>query len=317
MIEIEKPHVQVQSATSDGTYVKMIIEPLERGYGETLGNSLRRVLLSLLPGAAVNKIKIENVLHEFSTIDGVLEDVSEIILNIKSLVLKYTGDEEQKLLIDQKGPKEVTAKDIIASPEVEVINPDHHIATINEDGKLSIEMDLVSGRGYELTDIYRTGDETEAEIGVIPIDASFSPVKKVNISIDNTRVGQITDFDKLTLEVWTNGTIKAVEAVSYAAKIITEHMGLLMELSDGIEDVEVMIDVPNKKKDKALDMQVEELDLSVRSYNCLKRANINTVQELVNKTDSEMMKVRNLGKKSLEEVKNKLAELNLFLKEEE
>lgn len=317
MIEIEKPHVQVQSATSDGTYVKMIIEPLERGYGETLGNSLRRVLLSLLPGAAVNKIKIENVLHEFSTIDGVLEDVSEIILNIKSLVLKYTGDEPQKLLIDQKGPKEVTAKDIIASPEVEVINPDHQIATINEDGKLSIEMDLVRGRGYELTDIYRTGDETEAEIGVIPIDASFSPVKKVNISIDNTRVGQITDFDKLTLEVWTNGTIKAVEAVSYAAKIITEHMGLLMELSDGIEDVEVMIDVPNKKKDKALDMQVEELDLSVRSYNCLKRANINTVQELVNKTDSEMMKVRNLGKKSLEEVKNKLAELNLFLKEEE
>lgn len=317
MIEIEKPHVQVQSATSDGTYVKMIIEPLERGYGETLGNSLRRVLLSLLPGAAVNKIKIENVLHEFSTIDGVLEDVSEIILNIKSLVLKYTGDEPQKLLIDQKGPKEVTAKDIIASPEVEVINPDHQIATINEDGKLSIEMDLVRVRGYELTDIYRTGDETEAEIGVIPIDASFSPVKKVNISIDNTRVGQITDFDKLTLEVWTNGTIKAVEAVSYAAKIITEHMGLLMELSDGIEDVEVMIDVPNKKKDKALDMQVEELDLSVRSYNCLKRANINTVQELVNKTDSEMMKVRNLGKKSLEEVKNKLAELNLFLKEEE
>ena len=317
MIEIEKPHVQVQSATSDGTYVKMIIEPLERGYGETLGNSLRRVLLSLLPGAAVNKIKIENVLHEFSTIDGVLEDVSEIILNIKSLIFKYNGDEEQKLLIDQKGPKEVTAKDIVASPEVEVINPDHHIATINEDGKLSIEMDLVRGRGYELTDIYRNGDETEAEIGVIPIDASFSPVKKVNISIDNTRVGQITDFDKLTLEVWTNGTIKAVDAVSYAAKIITEHMELLMELSDGIEDVEVMIDVPNKKKDKALDMQVEELDLSVRSYNCLKRANINTVQELVSKTDSEMMKVRNLGKKSLEEVKNKLAELNLFLKEEE
>lgn len=316
MIEIEKPHVQIETGLEDGSYVKLVIEPLERGYGETLGNSLRRVLLSSLPGASINKVKIENVLHEFSTVEGVMEDVSEIILNIKGLNIRYEGEEEQKLLIDVDGPMEVTAGDIIAGSNVEIVNKDHHIATINEDGHLNIEMNLVRGRGYDLTDIYRVNEE-EKSIGEIPIDSSFSPVERVNIQIDNTRVGQITDYDKLSLEVWTNGTIKAVEAVSYAAKIITEHMSLLTELSTGIDDIEVMVEKSDSKKDKALEMSVEELDLSVRSYNCLKRANINTVQELIDKTDSEMMKVRNLGKKSLDEVKKKLAELDLSLKEDD
>lgn len=316
MIEIEKPHVQIETGLEDGSYVKLVIEPLERGYGETLGNSLRRVLLSSLPGASINKIKIQNVLHEFSTVEGVREDVSEIILNLKGLNIKYEGDGDQQLLIDVKGPKEVLASDIITGSNVEIINKDHHIATIDGNDTLYIEMNLTRGRGYELTDIYRI-DDREKVIGEIPIDASFSPVERVNIQIDNTRVGQITDYDKLTLEVWANGTIKAIEAVSYAAKIITEHMGLLMELSNDINDIEVMVEKSDSKKDKALEMSVEELDLSVRSYNCLKRAGINTVQELIEKTDSEMMKVRNLGKKSLDEVKKKLAELNLSLREDD
>ena len=317
MFDFERPNIEVAEISDDKKYGRFVVEPLERGYGITLGNSLRRIMLSSLPGAAVSQVKIEGVLHEFSSIPGVKEDVTEIIMNIKSLAIRNNSDtnEPKTAYIEYEGEGVVKASDIQADQDIEILNPDLPIATLSgKDTKLYMELTITKGRGYVSADKNKSAD---LPIGVIAIDSIYTPVERVNVTVENTRVGQITDFDKLTLEVWTNGTIKAVDAVSYAAKIITEHMGLLMELSDGIEDVEVMIDVPNKKKDKALDMQVEELDLSVRSYNCLKRANINTVQELVSKTDSEMMKVRNLGKKSLEEVKNKLAELNLFLKEEE
>lgn len=314
MIEIEKPKIEIVEMSEDETYGKFVVEPLERGYGITLGNSLRRVLLSSLPGAAVSSVKIQGVLHEFSTIPGVLEDVPEIILNIKGIAAKMYTDEPVTLTIDVKGPAEIKAGDIITGPEVEIINKDHHIATINEDGSLYMELEMVKGRGYVTAE--RNKKEGQP-IGVIPVDSSFTPVRKVNFTVENTRVGQITDYDRLILEVWTNGTIKPDEAISLGAKILVEHLNLFIGLTDHVNDVEIMVEKEDDKKEKILEMTVEELDLSVRSYNCLKRANINTVQELIQKTPEEMMKVRNLGKKSLEEVERKLAELGLSLRKSE
>jgi len=314
MIEIEKPKIEIVEMSEDETYGKFVVEPLERGYGITLGNSLRRVLLSSLPGAAVSSVKIQGVLHEFSTIPGVLEDVPEIILNIKGIAAKMYTDEPVTLTIDVKGPAEIKAGDIITGPEVEIINKDHHIATINEDGSLYMELEMVKGRGYVTAE--RNKKEGQP-IGVIPVDSSFTPVRKVNFTVENTRVGQITDYDRLILEVWTNGTIKPDEATSLGAKILVEHLNLFIGLTDHVNDVEIMVEKEDDKKEKILEMTVEELDLSVRSYNCLKRANINTVQELIQKTPEEMMKVRNLGKKSLEEVERKLAELGLSLRKSE
>lgn len=311
MIEIEKPRIEILELNEEGNYGKFVVEPLERGYGTTLGNSLRRVLLSSLPGAAVSNIKIQGVLHEFSTVPGVLEDVPEIILNIKGIASKSYSEEPVTLLIDVVGPKVVTAGDIITGLDVEIVNKDHYIATVNEDGRLYIEMELVKGRGYVVSE--KNKKEVQP-IGLIPIDSSFTPVNKVNFSVENTRVGQITDYDKLVLEVWTNGTMDADEATSLGAKILTEHLNLFIGLTEHVNDVEIMVEKEEDKKEKVLEMTVEELDLSVRSYNCLKRATINTVEELTQKTEEDMMKVRNLGKKSLEEVQRKLAELGLSLK---
>ncbi|MBC8591559.1 DNA-directed RNA polymerase subunit alpha [Wansuia hejianensis] len=311
MIEIEKPKIEILELSDDGTYGKFVVEPLERGYGITLGNSLRRVLLSSLPGAAVSSIKIQGVLHEFSTIPGVLEDVPEIILNIKDIAAKIYTDEPVTLLIDAEGPQVLTAGDIITGLDVEIVNKDLHIATINEDGRLYMELELTKGRGYVVSEKNKKEDQA---VGVIAVDSAFTPVKKVNYTVSNTRVGQITDFDKLVLEVWTNGTIDADEATSLGAKILTEHLNLFIGLTDHVNDVEIMVEKEEDKKEKVLEMAVEELDLSVRSYNCLKRAAINTVEELTQKTEEDMMKVRNLGKKSLEEIENKLAELGLGLK---
>ncbi|TFZ41844.1 DNA-directed RNA polymerase subunit alpha [Soehngenia longivitae] len=314
MIEIERPKIEVEELSEDGTYGKFIVEPLERGYGTTLGNSLRRVLLSSLPGAAISTIKIQGVMHEFSTIPGVVEDVPEIILNIKDIAAIMYADEPVTLIIDEEGPKEVKAGDIKTGADVEIVNKDLHIATISEGAKLYMEMELIKGRGYYLSD--KNKKEGQA-VGVIPVDSLFTPVTKVNFHVGNTRVGQITDYDKLELEVWTNGTMSADEATSLGAKILMEHLNLFVGLTDRVNDVEIMVEKEEEPKGKALEMTVEELDLSVRSYNCLKRAGINTVEELTQKTEEDMMKVRNLGKKSLEEVQKKLAELGLSLKKSE
>lgn len=311
MLEIEKPRIEILELSDDGTYGKFVVEPLERGYGTTLGNSLRRVLLSSLPGASVSSIKIQGVLHEFSTVPGVLEDVPEIILNIKEIAAKIYTDEPVTLLIDVEGPQVLTAGDIVTGLDVEIVNKDLHIATINEDGRLYMELQLEKGRGYVVAEKNKEEDQA---VGVIPVDSSFTPVTKVNFNVTNTRVGQITDYDKLILEVWTNGTMDADEATSLGAKILTEHLNLFIGLTDHVNDVEIMVEKEEDQKEKVLEMTVEELDLSVRSYNCLKRAGINTVDELTQKTEEDMMKVRNLGKKSLEEVQNKLAELDLSLK---
>lgn len=311
MIEIEKPNIEIVEMSEDNTYGKFVLEPLERGYGTTLGNSLRRILLSSLPGAAVTSIKIQGVLHEFSTIPGVVEDVTEIILNLKSLTAIMHTDEPVTLRIEAEGQGEVTAGDIITGPEVEILNKDLHIATLDEDGKLYMELEMDKGRGYVPAERNKKENHT---IGVIPIDSIFTPVKKVNFKVENTRVGQITDYDKLILEVWTDGSIKPDEAVSLGAKIMSEHLNLFITLTDHVNDVEIMVEKEEDKKEKVLEMTIEELDLSVRSYNCLKRAGINTVDELTKKTEEDMMKVRNLGRKSLEEVQRKLAELGLSLK---
>ena len=310
MIEIEKPRIEIVEVNEDKTYGKFVIEPLERGYGTTLGNSLRRVLLSSLPGAAVSSIKIQGVLHEFSVVPGVLEDVPEIILNIKGIAAKMYTDEPVILRLEVEGPKQVTAGDIITGPDVEIVNKDHYIATVNESGKLYMELEMIKGRGYNVAEKNKKEGQP---IGVIPIDSSFTPVSKVNFTVENTRVGQITDYDKLTLEVWTNGTMTPEEATSLGAKILSEHLNLFIGLTEHVENVEIMVEKEEDKKEKVLEMTVEELDLSVRSYNCLKRAGINTVDELTQKTEEDLMKVRNLGKKSLEEVKKKLAELGLSL----
>ncbi|MBE6082764.1 MULTISPECIES: DNA-directed RNA polymerase subunit alpha [Tissierellales] len=311
MLEIEKPKIEIVEMSEDNTYGKFVVEPLERGYGTTLGNSLRRVLLSSLPGAAISSIKIQGVLHEFTTIPGVLEDVPEIILNIKGIAAKMYSDEPVMLKIEVEGPKEVTAGDIITGPDVEIVNKDLHIATVNQDGKLYVELEMIKGRGYTVAEKNKKEGQP---IGVIPIDSIFTPISKVNYKVENTRVGQITDYDKLTLEVWTNGTMKPDEATSLGAKILTEHLNLFIGLTEHVNDVEIMVEKEEDKKEKVLEMTVEELDLSVRSYNCLKRAGINTVEELTQKSEEDMMKVRNLGKKSLEEVQRKLSELGLALR---
>jgi DNA-directed RNA polymerase subunit alpha len=312
VIEIEKPKIECIDISDDFTYGKFVVEPLERGYGTTLGNSLRRILLSSLPGVAVKWIKIDNVLHEFSTIPGVKEDVVEIILNLKGLSAKIHSEEEIKVVrIEAQGPGKVTAGDIIADADVEILSTDLEIATLEEGAQLNMEMGLSKGRGYVPAE---NNKEEGMPIGVIPVDSIYTPVKKVNYMVENTRVGQVTDYDRLTLEIWTDGSIKPDEAASLGAKIMNEHLNLFINLTEHIEDVEIMVEKEEDKKEKVLEMTIEELDLSVRSYNCLKRAGINTVEELTERTEEDMMKVRNLGKKSLEEVKNKLAELNLTLK---
>ena len=304
MLEIEKPIIECVESNEDGTYGKYVVEPLERGYGITLGNALRRILLSSLPGAATTSVKIDGVLHEFSTVTGVKEDVTELILNIKALALRMNGEGQKTIYIDAKGPGVVTGADIKTDGDVEVVNKDLHIATLDENGRLYMELTVNKGRGYVTQNKNKSED---LPISAIAVDSIYTPV-------ENTRVGQITDYDKLTLEIWTNGTIKIDEAISLSAKILIEHFKLFMSLTDNTNDVEIMIEKEEDKKEKVLEMTVEELDLSVRSYNCLKRAGINTVQELASKSMDDMMKVRNLGKKSLEEVERKLKELGLGLR---
>ena len=312
MIEFEKPNItKVDESTN---YGKFVVEPLERGYGTTLGNSLRRILLSSLPGAAISSIQIDGVLHEFSTIDGVLEDVNQIILNIKKLALKMNTDEDKNIEIDVNGPAKVTAADIVADPDVEVLNPEQYICTVADGGHFHVRMTVKKGRGYVAADQNKSDD---MPIGVLPIDSIFTPISRVNYQVESTRVGRRNDFDKLTLDVWTNGSISPREAISLAAKILTEHLDIFVNLTDEAKNAEIMVEKEETHKEKMLEMTIEELDLSVRSYNCLKRAGINTVQELTNKTEADMMKVRNLGRKSLEEVKNKLADLGLGLRKED
>jgi len=310
LIEIEKPKIECVEKSEDGSYGKFVVEPLERGYGITLGNSLRRILLSSLPGVAVKTIKIDGVLHEFSTVPGVVEDVTEIILNVKELSLALHSDGEKVIYIDADGEGEVKARDIKADADVEVLNPDLHIATLNGDSRFYMELVIDKGRGYVPAERNKKPGQP---IGIIPVDSIYTPVRKVNYTVENTRVGQITDYDKLTLEVWTNGTIKPDEAISLGAKILSEHLNLFIDLSDQAKNAEIMVEKEETKKEKVLEMTIEELDLSVRSYNCLKRAGINTVEDLTNRTEEDMMKVRNLGRKSLEEVLQKLQSLGLSL----
>jgi DNA-directed RNA polymerase subunit alpha len=314
MIEIEKPKIETLVLNEEGTYGKFVVEPLERGYGTTLGNSLRRILLSSLPGAAVNSVQIDGVLHEFSTVPGVMEDVTEIILNLKGLSLKIHSDEEKVLEIDAEGDGRITAGDIRADSDVEILNPELHIATLSPDARLHMRIFASRGRGYVQSDKNKREDQP---IGVIPIDSIYTPITRVNYSVENTRVGQVTNYDKLTIEVWTDGSIRPEESVSLGAKILTEHLNLFVGLTDEAKDAEIMVEKEEDKKEKVLEMTIEELDLSVRSYNCLKRAGINTVQELITKTEEDMMKVRNLGRKSLEEVQEKLEELGLGLRAED
>ena len=314
MLEIEKPKIECVEHSDDWSYGKIVMEPLERGFGTTLGNSLRRVLLSCLPGVAVTKIKIDGILHEFSSIPGVREDVANIVLNVKSLTAKLFCEEPKTVSINAVGPCEVKASDINIDSDVEIINPDLHIATLDEGAVLNMELTLDHGRGYVLADKNKTPN---MPIGVIPIDSLFTPITKVNFTVTDTRVGQITDFDKLTLDVWTNGSIASNEAVSLAAKILSEYLGQFIGLTDNVGDVEIMVTKEDDKKEKILEFTIEELDLSVRSYNCLKRAGINTVEELIKRNEEEMMKVRNLGRKSLEEVQQKLANLGLSLRQDD
>ncbi|MGI6049251.1 MAG: DNA-directed RNA polymerase subunit alpha [Acetivibrionales bacterium] len=315
MIEIEKPRIECTECAEDNSYGKFVIEPLERGYGTTLGNSLRRILVSSLPGAAVTSIKIDGVLHEFTTIPGVVEDMTEIILNIKGLRLKLHGEQLTKTLyIDYEGDGEITAADIKADSDVEILNPDLHIATMSGTNRFFMELNVSNGRGYVPAERNKLPNQP---IGVIPIDSIYTPVTKVNYSVEDTRVGQVTDYDKLTIEVWTDGSIAPDEAISLGAKILSDHLNLFIDLTDRAKNAEILVEKDQPAKDKVLEMTIEELDLSVRSYNCLKRAGINTVDELISKTEEEMMKVRNLGRKSLEEVVQKLASLELKLAETE
>ncbi len=315
MMEMEKPRIEAAELAADGTYGKFILEPLERGYGTTLGNSLRRVLLSSLPGVAVTSIKIEGIQHEFSTIPGVKEDVTEIVLNIKGLIAKLHGDCPKTVYIEAEGECEITAGSIKADAEVEILNPEMHIASLGAGARLYMELTLDKGRGYVSSD--KNKQKLDSVIGVIPVDSIYTPILKVNYTVENTRVGQITDYDKLTLELWTNGTISAKEAVSLGAKVLNEHLNLFVALSEEGFTSEIMVEKDDKGKEKALEMTIEELDLSVRSFNCLKRAGINTVEDLIAKSQDEMMKVRNLGRKSLEEVIAKLDSLGFNLSSEE
>ena len=315
MIGIEKPRIDTAEISPDGKYGRFVVEPLERGYGTTLGNSLRRVLLSSLPGYAITSVKIDGILHEFSTIPGVKEDVTEIVLNLKNVILKIHGDGPKTIYIDANGDDEITAGSIKTDSEVEILNPELHIATLNSDAHVSMELTCDKGRGYVSAE--RNKQIMQPVIGVIAIDSIYTPVLKVNYTVENTRVGQITDYDKLTLEVWTNGTINAMEAVSLGAKILNEHLNLFGDLSGEAYDTEVMVVKSDSGKEKVLEMTIEELDLSVRSFNCLKRAQINTVEELINRTEEDMMKVRNLGRKSLDEVVAKLNSLGFDLRRDE
>ena len=312
MMEIERPKIDTASLSADGRYGKFVVEPLERGFGTTLGNSLRRVLLSSLPGVAVTSIKIDGVVHEFSTIEGVKEDVTEIVLNVKGITAKLYSDTPKTVRIEASGEGEVTAGSIQQDAEIEVLNPDWHIATLADGAKLIMELVFDKGRGYVPAERNKQAAE-QASLNALPVDSIYTPVLKVNYTVENTRVGQITDYDKLTLEVWTDGTISAKEAVSLAARIMTEHLNLFVTLSQEAMDAEIMVERDDKGKEKALEMTIEELDLSVRSFNCLKRAGINTVEDLINKSEDEMMKVRNLGRKSLEEVMAKLDSLGFTL----
>jgi len=313
VFDFERPNIEVAEISEDKKYGKFVVEPLERGYGITLGNSLRRIMLSSLPGAAVSQVKIEGVLHEFSSIPGVKEDVTEIIMNIKSLAIKNSSDtnEPKTAYIEYEGEGVVRASDIQVDQDVEILNPDLVIATLSgKDTKLYMELTITRGRGY----VSSERNKTEAlPIGVIAVDSIYTPVERVNVTVENTRVGQITDFDKLTLDVYTNGTLEPDEAVSLAAKVLSEHLNLFIDLSENAKTAEVMVEKEDDEKEKVLEMSIDELELSVRSYNCLKRAGINTVEELTNKTSEDMMKVRNLGRKSLEEVLAKLKELGLQL----
>ena len=313
MIEMEKPRIECVEISEGNLYGKFVIEPLERGFGTTLGNSLRRILLSSLPGVAVSSVRIDGVLHEFSTIPGVKEDVTEIILNLKALSAKLYCDGPKVVTISASGECVVTAGDIVCAEQVEIINPDLDIATLNEDAHLNMEITLCKGRGYVSADRNKTPN---MPIGVLPVDSIFTPIRKVNYTIENTRVGQMTDYDKLTLEVWTDGSIKPDEATSMAAKILSEHLMLFINLTENVVPVDFN-EPEDNKMEKVQEMTIEELDLSVRAYNCLKRANINTVAELVQRNEEDMMKVRNLGKKSLEEVEQKLAALGLSLRRSE
>ena len=315
MIEFEKPNIECLEVDDANNYAKFVCEPLERGYGVTIGNSLRRILLSSLPGCAITSVKIDGVLHEFSAIDNVVEDVPELIVNLKNVRLKFDGEKGKVLRIEAKGEGEVLAGDIITDGTVEILNPDLHIATIAEGGNLKMEMTADRGRGYNSSEKNKKPNQ---DISVLPIDSIYTPVKKVNYQVENTRVGQMVDYDKLVIEVWTDGSLKAHEALSLAAKVMTGHLELFIDLSEAAKNTQVMIEKEESKKEKILEMTIEELELSVRSFNCLKRAGISTVEDLTNKTDAEMMKVRNLGKKSLEEVIAKLHSLGLdFAKEDE
>ena len=315
MIEFERPNIECVKIDDENNYSKFVCEPLERGYGVTIGNSLRRILLSSLPGCAITSVKIDGVLHEFSSIPNVVEDVPEIIVNLKGVRLKFSENEEKKLRIEFKGEGEVKAGDIITDGTVEVLNPDLHIATVSEGGHLTIEMTADRGRGYSSAD---KNKNPEQDITVLPIDSIYTPVKKVNYQVENTRVGQMVDLDRLVIEVWTDGSIKPYEALSLAAKIMTGHLELFIDLSEATKNTQIMIEKEESKKERILEKSIEELELSVRSFNCLKRAGIATVEDLTNKSESDMMKVRNLGKKSLDEVTAKLHSLGLdFAQEEE
>ena len=314
MIEFEKPNIECLEIDEANNYAKFVCEPLERGYGVTIGNSLRRILLSSLPGCAITNVKIEGVLHEFSTIPNVVEDVPELIVNLKNVRLKFDENEEKILRINFKGEGEVTAGDIQTDGTVEILNPDLHIATVSEGGNLVMEMTADRGRGYNSSEQNKKPNQ---DISVLPIDSIYTPVKKVNYQVENTRVGQMVDYDKLTIEVWTDGSLKAHEALSLAAKVMTGHLELFIDLSETTKNTQVMVEKEESKKEKVLEMSIEELELSVRSYNCLKRANISTVEDLISKSETEMMKVRNLGKKSFDEVTAKLHSLGLDFAQEE
>ena len=315
MIEFEKPNIECIEADNERNYAKFLCEPLERGYGMTIGNSLRRILLSSLPGAAITSVKIDGVVHEFSTVPGVVEDVPEIIVNLKLVRIKMHDNEEKTIKINFKGPGEVKAGDIITDSSLEILNPELHIATVAEGAELNMEMTVEKGRGYNTADKNKREDMA---LSTLPIDSIFTPVKKVNYKVENTRVGQRVDYDKLTIEVWTDGSLKPFEALSLAAKVMTGHLELFIDLSETAKSTQVMVEKEESKKEKVLEMPIEELELSVRTYNCLKRAGIATVEDLANKSQEDMMKVRNLGKKSLDEVTNKLIALGLgFAYEEE
>ena len=314
MIEFEKPNIECLAANDEENYAKFVCEPLERGYGMTIGNSLRRILLSSLPGCAITSAKIDGVLHEFSTVPNVVEDVPEIIVNLKNVRLKFTENEEKVMRINFKGEGEVTAGDIITDGTVEILNPDLHIATVAEGGQLIMELTADMGRGYSPSEKNKKPNQ---DISVLPIDSIYTPVKKVNYQVKNTRVGQMVDYDKLIIEVWTDGSLKAHEALSLAAKVMTGHLELFIDLSEATKNTQVMIEKEESKKEKVLETSIEELELSVRSFNCLKRAGISTVEDLTNRSENDMMKVRNLGKKSLDEVIAKLHSLGLNFRQED